>query len=62
MEPPTSRRTIQLYMSATHQSAAMRALIRSFPNRSPSGLPVYVAVPQNCSIRSRQLILVTLGR
>jgi len=40
---------------------AKLALIRSFPNRSPSGLPVYVAVPQNAPFGSEWLILFSLG-
>ena len=59
MEPTASRRTIQIHMSSTRQSAATRALIRSRPltYRYPRGLEspasaspalraVYVAVLQ----------------
>jgi hypothetical protein len=46
MEPTASRRTIQLSMNSTRQSTATRALICSFPIRSPCELFVYVAASQ----------------
>jgi ketosteroid isomerase-like protein len=62
MEPTASRRTIQLYTSSTDQSAAARALIRSYPltHRYLRGFSVYVASSPNCSIRSLRLILFSL--
>jgi len=45
MEVIASGRYILLFSDLVPYSAAMRPLIRSFPNRSPSGLPVYVAAP-----------------
>jgi hypothetical protein len=46
MEPTGSRYINQLSMSSSGQSVATRALMRSFPNGSPSGFPSMSQFPK----------------
>ena len=45
MQPTAGRRTTSLYFMKTLPLRATLTLMRSFPNRLPFGLDVYVAVP-----------------